>query len=159
MLKVWMVFVLALGFTACDEDDLANLVKGDPIAIPVGNYTSDCKVEGTDSYQDAVEIISQTEIVITTTDYLASTDCSGSGTAQPADMVEISVSDFSFANQIAYFQTVGENLFTAYFIEDGVIYFSESKADVNEDNVASSFSEFVKDPKTNAETVLTPPSF
>lgn len=158
MLKVMLLFVLAFGFVACDEDDLAELVKGDPIPLTVGNYTSQCKAEDVGSSKESLEVENQTTIVVQESTY-SDTDCMTLDDAGSPAAVTIALSDFSLAGTVAYMQIGGENEFKAYFIENNILYLSESKTEITEENVASSFSDFVKAPKDNAELVFTPVAF
>jgi len=155
MLKVALLFVLAFGFVACNEDDIAELIKGDPIALPTGFYQSSCVVDGTDSYDQVFEIVSQTEIELNETTYAGVTDCSNAGTNTGAQPITIELSDFSYANSVAFIYVAGEDSTTAYHISDGVIYMSEGKEGVTADNAASSFSDFIANPTENRERVLT----
>jgi len=156
MLKVVLLFVLAFGFVACNEDDIAELVKGDPIAIPTGAYESNCVVEGAGSNREALNVISQTEVSIEVTEYASTTDCTGAGVAGGAQTLEIQVADFSFANTVSFFYITAEEDYKAYHISEGLLYLSESKEGVTEENAASTFSDFITDPKAEAELVYTP---
>jgi hypothetical protein len=155
MFKVLIIAMLAFGFVACDDDDIAERFKGDPIALPVGFFESECGLDGADRTTELLEVKNQTEVVIVKTTY-TDTDCLVGASVQPAENITIAVADFSFADKISFFKIVGEDETIAYYISEGVIYMSEAKGQVTEDNLDSSFADFVADPKIQADVVFTP---
>jgi hypothetical protein len=156
MFKVLMVLILACGFVACNEDDIAKLVEGDPIPLTVGFYESNCIVDGADSYDQILEVISQTEVSLDETEYVGVTDCSTAGTSPGAANVAIELADFSYADTVSFFAITGEDEARAYHISEGVLYLGEVKKGITSENAASSFSAFIADPKGEAELIFTP---
>jgi|GEM_PF-2580900 len=159
MLKVLLLFVLACGFVACDENDLVDLVRGDAIALPVGDYFTECVVDGTESHRTDVAIVSQTEIQTQLQTHTSSTDCTGPKTDDPIVTLTGEASDFSVANVAFFGYTDSEDMVArsfAYSVQDGLVYVSEAQTEVDEENATSKFSDFVSDPKGKAFDVFTP---
>lgn len=157
-LKYILPLFLLTMFTGClSQEDILEHVTGGAVDIPVGDYVSECKINGSDSSTIHLAVSSspaQRTIVIEA--FTGVTDCSGSGVPGDADVATFELANLNFGNNTSYLTedspTTGVTN-TPYHVDGTDLYFGvDVDGIISGGSPASLFSAFIADPVNTADT-------